>query len=283
MCCVLLMSGLAATQAQADDLNRPTEPLWRWFQGELQLGVGIDYSRGDYDEDVDTDMVFVPFSASYLFDEFALTPTRRDQLALRVIVPYLYIDGPITAGDSGATKEDGIGDVIVGASYLYYPAHRFLPAADLKFNVKLPSADEDDSLGTGKTDYTLGLTLFQRYGDFAPFVSGSYRFIGKNKPDFSLRDGATAGVGGSWLISSRFDVGVSYDWRRAISKRSETTNNLVQADDAHEITFYGSARFDHGLRVAPYAVVGLADGSPDFALGLQLNLTVPVRPRQRDP
>lgn len=271
--CVLVAVLVVSSPARAEDSEAPS-----WFEGELKVGVGVDYSRGDYDEAVDTEMVFVPFSLAYQLDSFALTPTPRDQLELKLVVPYVWLDGAITAGDKSTEQEDGIGDVHIGASYLYYPVEDRLPAVELSFLTKLPTADEDDGLGTGKTDYTLQLTLFQRYGDLVPFASGGYRFIGKNRPDFSLRDGATARVGTSWIVCQRVALGVSYDWRDAISKRTEN-NNLVRADDAHEITVFGTVQLGSGLRVAPYGVAGLADGSPDFAVGLQLSWTIPLRSR----
>ena len=272
---VAVFSGAAGA---ADDI--PT-----WLEGELQLGVGVDYSRGDYEESLDTEIVFVPFSLTMLFDGFALTPTERDQVELKVVVPLLHIDGAITAGSSESEEETGLGDVIVGASYLYYPRRTLVPAVELKVNVKIPTADEDDGLGTGKTDVGLGATLFQRYGDLVPFVSGGYRFIGENEPDYALRNGATAGAGVSWIFTPRYSIGASYDWRQAISKRTDESSNLVRADDSHELTFFGSARIGGGLRVAPYTVIGLSDGSPDYAVGLQLSVGIPIRnpPPSREP
>jgi hypothetical protein len=216
-----------------------------------------------------------------VFDEFAPTPTRRDQLELRVIVPYLYVDGVFTAGVDDTTSEDGIGDVRVSALYLYYPESTLLPASELGFHVKFPAASESKGLGTGKVDYGLSLTLFQRFGDFVPFVSGSYRFVGENEPDYELRDGGAAGAGLSWVPDPGWSVGASYDWRQSISKRSTSSGALVRSDDAHELTFYGSAPVGDHLRFAPYAVAGLAQGSPDYALGFQLQLTIPIRPRER--
>jgi len=267
----LLLAG--SRSARADD-----DPLLRWLQGELQVGVGIDYSEGDYDESIETRMLFVPVSLTYRFDDLALTPTPRDQLELRLVVPYLRVDGALTAGDRDRERAGGLGDVTLGASYLYYPAPTRWPAAELRFSAKLPTADEDEGLGTGKADYGLGLTLFQRYGDLVPFASGGYRFIGENEPDYALRNGATAGVGLSWIVTPRHAVGASYDWRQAVSKRSDRESRLVRADDAHELSFFGSTRVGSRLRLSPYWVLGLSEGSPDFAVGLQMSVTLAVRP-----
>lgn len=276
-CLALMLCIPCAPVVQAND-----EALARWLHGELRAATGIDYSRGDYGHETETEMLYVPFTLTYLFDQFAPSPTPRDQLELKLSVPYLEVDGPIEAGAEVSARERGIGDVLIGASYLYYPERTGLPAGELGFSVQLPTANEDRGLGTGKTDYTLRLSLFQRYGDFVPVVSGGYRFIGKNRPEFVLRDGATASAGLSWIPTERWNLGISYDWRQAISKRivpgSSAGGALVRSDDGHELTLFGSAPLGPWLRLSPYFVAGLSEGSPDFALGAQVQVVVPVRP-----
>lgn len=272
----LLAIALSAAVLAASPRHAAGEDaLGHWLHGELRVGTGIDYSRGDYGEDATTDMIYVPFSLAYTFDDFAPTPTRRDQLELRAVLPYLYVDGVLTSGASTTEREDGIGDLLVTVAYLYYPVAEWAPASEWSIDVKVPTASESDGLGTGETDVALELALFQRFGDFVPFASGSYRFIGDNR-DYDLRNGATASVGASWLPHPGFSVGVSYDWRQSISRRS-TGDAVVQNDDAHELTLFGALPLVGGLRLAPYAVAGLSQGSPDFAVGAQIHWTVPFR------
>lgn len=273
---VVLGLAVFAGSASGED-----DDLALWLHGELRVGVGLDYSRGDYGEDTDTEIVYVPFTLVYLFDDFAPTPTRRDQLELRLLVPYLYVDGVMTAGVDEVTNADGIGDIRLSVVYLYYPVRPELPAAELGFHTKLPSASESDALGTGKVDYALELTLFQRFGDFVPFASGGYRFIGENTPDYRLRNGAVASAGLGWVPLPRWNLGFSYDWRQSISKRSTANRRLVRADDAHELTFFGSAPLTDFLRIVPYAVAGLSEASPNYEFGFQLQLAIPVRPWER--
>ena len=67
--------------------------LQRWLAGEVGLAAGFDYSEGDYGKGsgTKTKMLFLPFTLTYLFDDFALTPTPRDQVELRVIVPFISV------------------------------------------------------------------------------------------------------------------------------------------------------------------------------------------------
>lgn len=232
-------------------------------------------------------MLYVPLTIRYLFDQFVPSPTWRDQIEIGLSIPYLEIEGPFGTTARDRSREQGLGDIQLGVSYLYYPERPALPASQWNFQAKLPTADESRGLGTGKADFMLQLTLFQRYGDFAVFASGGYRFIGKNPPDYVLRNGAAAGAGLSWIPRKGWSLGASYDWRQAISKtlpRGATTRDaLVAADDGHELVFFGSAPLGAWLEASPYAVVGLSDGSPKFALGAQLQLSIPMRPDEPTP
>lgn len=276
--CIALVSCITcAATAHADD-----EALARWLHGELRVSTGLDFSRGDYGQHAKTEMVYVPFTLAYLFDHFAPSPTPRDQLELKLSLPYLDVDAPIEAGGRESARETGIGDLLIGVSYLYYPEHTEVPAGELGFRVEIPTADEQRGLGTGKTDYALQLTLFQRYGDFVPFASGGYRFIGKNPPAFVLNSGVTASAGLSWIPLEGWSLGVSYDWRQAISSSvvpsSTAGDALATTDDGHELTLFGTAPLASWFRLSPYVVAGLTDGSPNFAVGAQVQVLVPVRP-----
>ena len=92
-CLALMLCIPCAPVVQAND-----EALARWLHGELRAATGIDYSRGDYGHETETEMLYVPFTLTYLFDQFAPSPTPRDQLELKLSVPYLEVDGPIEAG-----------------------------------------------------------------------------------------------------------------------------------------------------------------------------------------
>ena len=286
---LLLLLGFAASIgiAPASHAQANAPSLQDWLAGQLTLAAGLDYSRGDYGQETDTEVLYVPFTIRYLFDEFAPTPTRRDQLEFGLSVPYVEVDGPFGTGARQTSREQGIGDIQLGISYLYYPERLALPASEWSFQAKLPTADESRGLGTGKADFALQLTLFQRYGDFVLFASGGYRFIGKNPPDYILRNGATAGVGLSWIPLEGWSLGASYDWRQAIAKTlptdAVTRDALVTADDGHELVFFGSIPLGAWLKASPYGVVGLSDGSPNFALGAQLQLSIPIRPGEPAP
>ena len=269
-----LLLVVAASTAAAD------EPAW--WAGELRVAAGVDFSRGDYGDSRKTNVFYVPFTAAYLLDDFGLTPTRGDQVELRVTVPFLVVDGPTEAGAPDGERVDGVGDVLVRLAYLYYPdvdwpEADWLPASEWAVQVKVPTADDDNGLGTGETDVALELSLFQRFGSFYPYVTGGYRFIGDDTDDFELEDGALAAVGVSWVPRAGTSIGIGYDWRESTSKRSVQDGRLASTDDGHELSLFGAVPLGGGFRLAPYAVKGLSDGSPDYAVGATVDFTIPVR------
>lgn len=250
-----------------------------WLRGELTFGAGFDYSSGDYGADEDTDIWYAPFSVAYLFDHFWPTPFENDQLELKVTVPYLRIKGPgdvvggiggpvVVDGGGSRKADDGLGDVLVKASYLLFPpAESWLPAVELGAKVKIPTARESEGLGTGEPAYSVQLDLYKRFGRVTPVIGVGYR-IPEDARDFDLQSSLFASVGASVRITERLATGLFYDWREAASS---------SASDAHELFPFLSFELRDGVRVVPYAVVGFTDGSPDYGTGLQLRFSIGVR------
>ena len=103
-------------------------------------------------------------------------------------------------------------------------------------------------------------------GPVSLFANAGYRILG-DSPGFSLRDGPYTSVGASLRIAERYGVGAAYDWRRAATR---------DTDDSHELVPFGWVDLGTRYRVGPYGVVGFSDGSPDFGVGLQLSVFVRV-------
>lgn len=265
LCALLLLAGPAAAEGRA---------LPEWLRGRLHLGVGVDYSSGDYGLPETSELTFVTLFARYEFEELALTPGLDDQVEIGVTVPYLWSEGSAAVGDgvfttraAGSQVERGPGDVVVRGSYILYPdPGSRAPALELRAGLELPTADEEKLLGTGTTDVTIEAEVFRTFGRFTPFLSGGWRFTGSSDR-FALRDAPLAAAGVVFSPGGSWSAGLAYDWAAATS---------VGARDRHEIFGFGSLRVRRDLYLTPYAVAGLSDGSPDFALGLQLRLVVPV-------
>ena len=129
-------------------------------------------------------------------------PTRIDIMSQRwgvsLTVPYLsitnlpnganYAGGAVTAGGGTATHDaSGIGDIRLGARVLALRGKGWLPAVEPYFSIKFGSASWRDGLGTGLTDYTIGVLAAKRFGPLMPFTKLSYTFVGSDA-QFPLRD-----------------------------------------------------------------------------------------------
>jgi hypothetical protein len=140
---VFLALFLAAGMAHADD--------------GLSLGVGVDYSSGDYGSDTTTKILSVPFSAKYATGDWtfkASLPWLRVQGDANVVPGLGSLvnlnpngrgrgngggGGDPTAPTSGTTS--GIGDLRLAATYAIPLQGQW--GVDLTGNVKVATADED--------------------------------------------------------------------------------------------------------------------------------------------
>ncbi len=228
---------------------------------QLSLLVGYEFSSGKFDDSDRTRISYVPLTFKY---------QRGDWIA-GLTVPYIRIKGPgdvvrgadgnlvVGTDAAGTTTEGGLGDVIASLSYTFYPPPRTsLPILELTGRIKLPTADEDDGLGTGETDYTLQADLSRRFGPISGYATLGYRFLG-DPSGVDLEDGFLASLGFGYRYSPRINLGLAFDFREASTDDS---------DDARELVPYTSLRVSDRLTLGTYGVVGLSDSSPDLALGV---------------
>ncbi len=245
----------------------------RWWHGDLTVGTGFDWSQGDYGQAEETDIWYVPFTATYLFDHF-LGSYEWDRFEVEVTVPYLRISGPGDFFRNGSGTEffaetstdQGLGDVLLRGTYLWFPEPGCqLPVVELSGRLKIPTANEDRDLGTGKTDFSLSLDLSRRLGIFTPFAGAGYRFVG-TPSDSDIRNHAFASVGSAVRLREGLDMGLLYAWSEAATPRR---------NDSHELVSYLSFRPRPDLKLSPYVAMGLAGYTANYAFGLTLRYTIP--------
>jgi hypothetical protein len=108
-------------------------------------------------------------------------------------------------------------------------------------------------------------------GRVVPFVGGGYRFLGSSAA-IPLRDVALASGGVQVRLTDRVDGGVLVDWRQAASSQSGERLEIIP--------FAGWLVTDQ-WSVNAYASAGLADGSPDAGVGIEVAyaFTVPLGAR----
>jgi hypothetical protein len=108
-----------------------------------------------------------------------------------------------TFPDSGSAK--GIGDVVVRAKYRFLDAKPHGLAAGV--DVRLPTGDETNLLGTGAAQATLTLIGSSTYDKLAPHFNVGYTFTGKSgSPFFNLADEFHYTVGTEFAASPKLTV-----------------------------------------------------------------------------
>jgi hypothetical protein len=219
-----------------------------------ELGGGVHYSTGDYGLSSDTEITSLVFTAE----------RETGDWRMKLTVPYLEVTGPATVipgiGNVGRaatarTTSAGLGDIVGAATYALYFGGR--TAIDLTGRVKLPTADADEGLGTGETDFGFQVDAYQAMGRVTPFAGVGYTVFGD--PAFTdLKDVWNYSIGATVRVDERDSAGLSLDGRQQVSASS---------GKMREIVAYWMRRFEGPWRAQFYFLKGFADGSPDFGLG----------------
>jgi len=234
--------------------------------GELSAGLGVNYSSGKYGTSADTRILSIPLSARY----------ATDLWTLKLTVPYLSVTGPanVVPGvgriDSsgrprrrtfaGTTTESGLGDTVASATYKAYYDAATKRGLDLTGRLKLPTAEADKGLGTGSTDESVQVDVYQTFERLTLFADIGYTFFGHS--DFVQLDNAlNYGVGVSSKLTSTDSVGASLDGRQRVTPGGA---------EQRELTLFWSRRTERATRVQAYFLIGLANGSPDWGVGASL-------------
>ncbi|MBW3551139.1 MAG: transporter [Proteobacteria bacterium] len=240
-------------------------------QDRFSVGVGADYSTGDYGSDTTTEIFSVPLTAKYSSGNWtykASIPWIRVQGDANV-VPGLgsvdnlnprgrgrgrVIDEP-DAADTGSTS--GIGDLRLAATYSFDTGGPL--GIDLTGNAKIATADEDKGLGTGAEDYGIALDLYRDFAGTLVFGGAGYTVLGDSS-FIEVDSVINTNAGASWAAGNG-RVGLMYDWREAVT---------AEADDRSEITGFYSFPVG-GSRLQVYGVGGLSDGSPEWGAGVSFS------------
>jgi len=246
-----LAAGPARTQeAEAEK----TSALDRVF---LEYSAGLDYSRGDYGLDRNSSLIYLPLGVTADYDYWRFS----------VLVPVLYANGVTGAQSFGgppppgsdtivSDHNAGLGEVVTSGSYLFAPPGEGLPWVELTGQILWPTRT-NENLGTGDFGFTTQLDLFQQFGRITPFarVGRNFYLVG------SLRDRFYTSIGASVEIAEGTSGGIAYDWLGSTSPDLE---------DGHELVPYLSFKASEHWTFGPYGVIGLAQGSPDFGVGLSI-------------
>ncbi len=228
--------------------------------GTLSMSVGLDYSSGDYGSARDTETWVLPLIAKY----------ETGPVTLKASLPWIRTTGPgdvigigpdripSEGSENETATESGIGDLVLSGGYLLVRNSALL--LEVIGKVKVPTADEDKALGTGKTDFALQI-------DAATVISGVTLFgtLGKKKygdPEGrDYRDPIYTSIGAGYRVVPSTFVGATYDWRDNVTR----TGAEIQ-----EAMLFASHRLSEQWKVQAYLIHGFSRNSPDIGGGLIL-------------
>lgn len=225
-------------------------------ESSLTLGAGLHYSSGDYGTGSTTRITSLAATARY----------DSGPWTYRATVPYLRVEGDAAVipnvgpvrGGGGRSTESGLGDIVLGATYaLYYEPGRAF-GVDLTGKVKLATADENKGLGTGEHDFAVLLEAYQTFERITGFGGVGYHILG-DAPGQPLDNVWSANLGASYKLDERDSAGLSLDGRERV---------VPGGARQRELTGFFIRKLDRFWKAQAYALIGLADGSPDWGFGL---------------
>ena len=248
---VLLFARNAAADAPSDGdgLLRVPAPV-------TTVGIGFDYSRGEFDTDVNTTLA-------------SLAPFVRldwETITVRGSLPFFDIRGAFNPiNDDDVESERGVGDLTASLSYTAIPPRRGLPFFEFTTKIKFPTAES--GFGTDKFDVTLLADITHVFDDtLLVFADLGYRFRGGKR----FRNTLLTTLGGGTQLKDGVGLWLAYDWRQSPITHDES-RGIRNPGDEHELVPFLSLPVGAHLRVDPYLVIGLAKASPDWGVGTSIS------------
>jgi len=229
------------------------------------VSSGFDYSSGKYGDAAKTQLPVIPFSIS----------AETSAWIVGVSMPYLQVrsddnvrvtDAGVFVGSNAADNDQiktirGAGDLATFATYKV-PETDMGWLIDLIGRVKWPAASHAKGLSTGKIDYGVEINLARRVDRYSTHAKVAYQ-VRRGEIDDELRNGWAANACVKYRLNGTNDIDFTYDYRQPISafgfKQSELSIALGHMVSAN-------------WRVVLYGVKGLADGSPDWAIGATIEV-----------
>lgn len=246
--------------------------------GGWSFAAGLDYTTGNYGSGQDTDIAVAPFSAAYETERWRLGLTLSYVAvegapgvvpgatgAIGSGGPLSAVTDPLLGGDATQNpvlgpeiEEHGLGDTTVEVAFTPYVGAGGTRVS-LSGAARLPTGDEERSLGAGETLLSASVGVAQPVGDRA----GLYGAVGYTHATESGDGGAFAGAGVEGRVTDGILLGAAAEWSEA---RVASTPERTQA------TLYASLTLTDDVRLAAYVLGGLSNSAPDVGGGLRLTL-----------
>jgi len=230
---------------------------------QFSLGVGAEYTTGEYGGDKSVDEFYVPVTGTL----------DLERVAFRLTVPFLSVrapelttisgpDGQPIVGEGPIVTESGLGDILASVTVFdVLSSSDGNLALDLTGKIKFGTADEEKGLGTGEQDYSLQADVFRFFDKATLMGTAGYAFRGDPEA-YDLDDTYFVSVGASYAMANATSIGAFFDFREA---------SVPDSDSLQELSGWVSTRLGANGRAQFYVLAGFGDSSPDWGGGLSFS------------
>jgi len=254
----------------------------------LDIGIGLGRVEGEFGSDESRSLDHL-----FLQAEFGGAGSR-----LLIRIPYVQVDktgnvtatpdGPIILGAGGPGRppwqeslagesESGFGDLYVRAeTFLVRAGQGKRPNLGLIFDLKWPTADEKQGLGTGERDWGAGIDYVQPLGKVVQILGEvSYRFMGS--PEGVAFDDRLRFAAGMAFVSAHVTWRLSGEQISPVLEQVPLFDALGVPTGVLDVEDQRIARGEvvvqsgNGGTARLYVLTGLNDSSPDLGFGLVLS------------
>lgn len=231
---------------------------------DWKLSTSLNYETGDFGTGTRSSSVYVPFTLKRYWGDWNasltlpyLSQTSNGQVTNVGGRPVKTGKGP---GSTATTTHSGLGDAVLRGGYALMREDPQPFDLSLVGKIKLPTADKDKGLGTGKFDEGLGLEFGKRIVPDWTLLADLYYTIIGSPAGTDLRNQLAVDAGFSHPLGKELTLTVLF----------EGSNALVSGEPAPR-DLRGILDYKLGEQTSVFGGVlaGLSDGSPDagFSLG----------------
>lgn len=228
----------------------------------VTVDVAPFYAQGGFGLKETTEIYYLPVVLGY----------QQDAAKLKLTIPYLAVRGPVTliSGDGGIVpgsalsavgSRSGLGDIWLEGSYRFRGSG-LLPDQVPYAKIKFGTASHDKGLGTGETDYELGVSYEWAAKNLFPFLTVGYRVVGE-PADIVTRNIAVYDGGLTYRLTPQQYATAMFVGSQAVDPAFPRAADFVLAWDY-------STTGNRYWQV--FTDIGLSNGSPDFGLGVKFGV-----------
>lgn len=210
--------------------------------GRMYVDMSGGYKTGTFGSPVRSDLFYFVPAMGYLSQRYDLT----------ISIPYLFLSN--NSGNTDALGSvNGFGDIVLRADRVVVMEGTRGFSLDGAIAIKLPTADDAQGLGSGKTDIGAFVNAHQLVGKFKIFLLSGFIKVGQ-PTNVTYNNIYLYGIGVSRLFGFT-NVYVSFEGRRAIIPGNQNPQEM-------HCGIFHAINKDYSCKAG--AFVGLNNGGPAF-------------------